>query len=67
MDLHTDGTYVKEITDWLLMTKIEEINMLKVVRLQCLHLDEWEHCEDLYKDPVGQNKILYGALQKVKI
>ena len=26
MDLHTDGTYVKEITDWLLMTKIEEIN-----------------------------------------
>ena len=24
MDLHTDGTYVKEITDWLLMTKIEE-------------------------------------------
>jgi len=24
MDLHTDGTYVKEITDWLMMTKIEE-------------------------------------------
>ena len=24
MDLHTDGTYVKEITDWLLMTKLEE-------------------------------------------
>ena len=22
MDLHTDGTYVKEVTDWLLMTKI---------------------------------------------
>src|SRR5210317_1232636 len=27
MDLHTDGTYVKEITDWLLMTKIEEMNV----------------------------------------
>ena len=27
MDLHTDGTYVKEITDWLLMTKIEEKNV----------------------------------------
>ena len=27
MDLHTDGTYVKEVTDWLLMTKIEEKNV----------------------------------------
>ena len=27
MDLHTDGTYVEEITDWLLMTKIEEQNV----------------------------------------
>ena len=27
MDLHTDGTYVKEITDWLMMTKIEEKNV----------------------------------------
>ena len=26
MDLHTDGTYVKEKTDWLLMCKIEEKN-----------------------------------------
>ena len=26
MDLHTDGTYVKEITDWLIMTKLEEEN-----------------------------------------
>ena len=27
MDLHTDGTYVKEKTDWLLMTKLEETNV----------------------------------------
>ena len=27
MDLHTDGTYVKEKTDWLLMSKIEEKNV----------------------------------------
>src|SRR5210317_2572915 len=26
MDLHTGGTYVKEITDWLLMTNIDEQN-----------------------------------------
>ena len=24
LDLHTDGTYVKEKTDWLIMTKMEE-------------------------------------------
>ncbi len=27
MDLHTDGTYVKEKTDWLLMLKMEEENV----------------------------------------
>jgi len=27
MDLHTDGSYVKEITDWLLMSKLEEKNV----------------------------------------
>ena len=27
MDLHTDGTYVKEKTDWLVMTKLEEKNV----------------------------------------
>ena len=27
MDLHTDGTYVKDVTDWLIMTKIDEQNV----------------------------------------
>ena len=27
MDLHTDGTYVREKTDWLLMSKLEEKNV----------------------------------------
>ena len=27
LDLHTDGTYVKEKTDWLIMTKMEEQNV----------------------------------------
>ena len=27
LDLHTDGTFVKEKTDWLLMTKMEETNV----------------------------------------
>ena len=60
MDLHTDGTYVKEITDWLLMTKIEEKNA-EGGETTMLHLDEWEHCEDLFKDPVGKQDFAWGS------
>tara|TARA_B110000027_G_scaffold96334_1_gene101679 strand:+ start:143 stop:1057 length:915 start_codon:yes stop_codon:yes gene_type:complete len=60
MDLHTDGTYVKEITNWLLMTKIEE-KCVKGGETVMLHLDDWEHLEDLYKDPVGKKNFLWGS------
>ena len=60
MDLHTDGTYVKEITDWLLMTKIEEQNV-KGGETAMLHLDDWEHCEDLFNDPVGKQNFVWGS------
>jgi len=60
MDLHTDGTYVKEITDWLLMTKIGERNV-EGGETVMLHLDDWEHCVDLFKDPVGQQNFKWGS------
>ena len=60
MDLHTDGTYVKEITDWLLMTKIDEKNV-EGGETAMLHLDDWEHCEDLYSDPVGKQNFVWGS------
>ena len=60
MDLHTDGTYVKEVTDWLLMTKIDEQNV-EGGETAMLHLDDWEHCEDLYKDPVGKQNFVWGS------
>tara|TARA_B110000971_G_scaffold195689_1_gene210275 strand:+ start:53 stop:967 length:915 start_codon:yes stop_codon:yes gene_type:complete len=60
MDLHTDGTYVKEITDWLLMTKIEEENV-KGGETAMLHLDDWEHLNELYKDPVGKKDFVWGS------
>ena len=60
MDLHTDGTYVKETTDWLLMTKIEE-NNVKGGETTMLHLDDWEHCADLFNDPVGQQNFIWGS------
>ena len=60
MDLHTDGTYVKEVTDWLLMTKIEEQNV-EGGETAMLHLDDWEHCDDLYNDPVGRQNFIWGS------
>ena len=60
MDLHTDGTYVKEITDWLLMTKIDEQNV-EGGETAMLHLDDWEHCEDLYSDSVGKQNFVWGS------
>ena len=60
MDLHTDGTYVKEVTDWLLMTKIDEQNV-DGGETAMLHLDDWEHCEDLYNDPVCKQNFIWGS------
>ena len=60
MDLHTDGTYVKENTDWLLMTKIEEQNV-QGGETAMLHLDDWEHCEDLFNDPIGKQNFVWGS------
>ena len=60
MDLHTDGTYVKEITDWLLMTKLEEKNV-KGGETALLHLDDWEYCEELFKDPIGKQNFIWGS------
>ncbi len=60
MDLHTDGTYVKEVTDWLLMTKIEEKNV-EGGETAMLHLDDWEYCEELFNDPVGKENFIWSS------
>ena len=60
MDLHTDGTYVKEKTDWLLMTKIQEKNVNGGETVM-LHLDDWEHCKELFNDPVGKENFIWGS------
>ena len=60
MDLHTDGTYVKEVTDWLLMTKLEEKNV-EGGETTLLHLDDWEHCEDFSKDPIGRQNFIWAS------
>ena len=60
MDLHTDGTYVKEKTDWLLMSKLEEKNAYGG-ETTLLHLDEWEHLNELFNDEIGKQKFIWGS------
>jgi len=60
MDLHTDGTYVKGKTDWLLMTKLEEKNAEGGESVM-LHLDDWEHCKELSNDPVGKQNFVWSS------
>ncbi len=60
MDLHTDGTYVKEKTDWLLMSKLEEKNV-KGGETAMLHLDDWEHCDELFNDPSAKEDFIWSS------
>jgi len=60
LDLHTDGTYVKEKTDWLIMTKMEEQGVSGGESV-ILHLDDWEHLDELSKNPVGQQDFVWGS------
>ncbi|MDB9784202.1 glutarate dioxygenase GlaH [Pelagibacteraceae bacterium] len=60
LDLHTDGTYVKEKTDWLIMTKMEEEGVEDGESV-ILHLDDWEHLEELSNSPVGQQDFTWSS------
>ena len=60
LDLHTDGTYVKEKTDWLIMTKMEEQGVSGGESV-ILHLDDWEHLDELSKNPCRQQDFIWGS------
>jgi len=60
LDLHTDGTYVNEKTDWLIMTKLEEQNVSDGESV-ILHLDDWEHLEEMSNDLTGQENFAWGS------
>ena len=60
LDLHTDGTYVKEKTDWLIMTKMEEQGVSGGESV-ILHLDDWEHLDELSNNPVGRQNFTWGS------
>lgn len=60
MTLHTDGTYVEEETDWVLMMKIAERNAVGG-RSRLLHLDDWADLERFSRDPIGARPFTYRS------
>jgi protein CsiD len=60
LDLHTDGTYVKEKTDWLLMMKMKEENANGGESV-LLHLDDWEDLDMFVKDPIAKENFIWGS------
>ena len=60
MELHNDGTYVKEETDWVIMQKILELNVEGGGSL-LLHLDDWDELEKFHSHPVAKEDIQWGS------
>ena len=60
MELHNDGTYVKEKTDWVIMQKILELNVEGGGSL-LLHLDDWDELDKFHSHPVAKEDIQWGS------
>lgn len=60
MELHNDGTYVKERTDFVLMMKMQEQNMQGGDSL-LLHLDDWQELARFYHHPLASHPMNWGA------
>ncbi|MEF1231153.1 carbon starvation induced protein CsiD, partial [Vibrio fortis] len=60
MELHNDGTYVQERTDFVLMMKMDEKNMEMGDSL-LLHVDDWQDLERFYHHPMAKQDIVWGA------
>lgn len=58
--LHTDGTFVDEPTDWLLMMKMVEENAVGG-ESRLLHLDDWKDLDKFYNNPLSGYKFTYSA------
>ncbi|BDB29119.1 carbon starvation induced protein CsiD (plasmid) [Cupriavidus sp. P-10] len=58
--MHTDGTFVTEATDWLLMMKFAEQNAIGG-ESRFLHLDDWEDLDRFVSHRLGTLPFLYKA------
>lgn len=66
MELHNDGTFVDQITDYVLMMKIEEKNMEGGNSL-LLHLDDWAECEEFFRHPLARREMRWTAPPSKKV
>ena len=60
MELHNDGTYVKEITDWVIMQKMLEANVDGGDSL-LLHVDDWQDLDKFYQHPLAKENLQWGS------
>ncbi|CAG9177211.1 glutarate dioxygenase GlaH [Cupriavidus pinatubonensis] len=58
--MHTDGTFVSEATDWLLMMKFAERNAVGG-ESRFLHLDDWEDINRFVSHRLGTKPFVYKA------
>ncbi|MCX4177330.1 MULTISPECIES: glutarate dioxygenase GlaH [Paraburkholderia] len=58
--LHTDGTFVDEPTEWLLMMKFAEENAVGG-ESRFMHIDDWSERDTFLDDPLGTRPFLYKA------
>ncbi|MEH6580109.1 MAG: glutarate dioxygenase GlaH [Amphritea sp.] len=66
MELHNDGTYVNERTDFVLMQKLGEANMEGGESL-LLHVDDWADLDKFYRHPLAKQEIVWGAPKSKKV
>ncbi|MBX9410300.1 MULTISPECIES: glutarate dioxygenase GlaH [Pseudomonas] len=60
MELHNDGTFVNQITDYVLMMKIDEQNMEGGNSL-LQHLDDWAELDKYYRHPLARRVMQWTA------
>lgn len=60
MTLHTDGTYVDERTDWILMMKFAEQHAVGG-ESRLLHLDDWQELEKFSRHPLATHPLTYRS------
>jgi protein CsiD len=58
--LHTDGTYVDEPTDWLLMMKMAEQHA-EGGESRLLHLDDWSDLDRFQRHPLATHSFAFKA------
>ena len=60
MELHNDGTFVEQDTDYVLMMKIDEQHM-EGGNSRLLHLDDWHELERFCRHPLAFSEMRWSA------